>query len=75
MIYSVVPRELQAELYDRLREHYAGDPGVTVIVDRRTGPDRRRGEVAGGVSERRELRDRRRQRVTGTFASTDVTQP
>jgi hypothetical protein len=75
VIYSVVPRELQAELYDRLREHYAGDPGVTVILDRRTGPDRRRSEASGAFSERRELRDRRRQRVTGTFASTDVAQP
>jgi hypothetical protein len=39
-----------------------------VIVDRRTGPDRRKGKAAGG---KRELRDRRRPRAPGTFLSTD----
>ena len=70
MIYSVVPRELQAELHAKLVEYYANTPGVTVIVDRRTGPDRRSGG-SDFPAERRETRDRRRPRVTGTFASTD----
>jgi hypothetical protein len=43
---------------------------VTVIVDRRDGPDRRkRGEDAG--DDRREIRDRRRAHP-GTFPGTDA---
>ena len=42
MIYCVIPPELEAELYDGLVEHYKDNPNVEVIVDRRTGPDRRR---------------------------------
>ncbi len=54
MIYCVVPRELEAELYERLVAYYVDNPGVTVIVDRRTGPDRRRGQEAGEFAERRD---------------------
>jgi hypothetical protein len=76
VIYCVVPRELQAELYDRLVAYYEGNPAVTVILDRRTGPDRRaRGHSAGAAAEKRVLRDRRRSRLSGTFASTDVENP
>jgi hypothetical protein len=45
---------------------------VTVIIDRRDGPDRRAGQDDAAFKERRETRDRRRPRVTGTFPSTDV---
>ena len=70
MIYCVIPRELEAELYDKMVEYYKGNPNVTVIVDRREGPDRRkRGGDAG--DERREIRDRRRAHP-GTFPDTDV---
>ncbi len=71
MIYCVVPPELEADLYERLVEHYKENPNVTVIVDRRTGPDRRSGEStqAGG---KRQTRDRRRGRIPGTFPETDV---
>ncbi len=41
MIYCVVPPELEDELYAKLVEHYKDNPNVTVILDRRTGPDRR----------------------------------
>jgi hypothetical protein len=68
MIYCVVPPELEDELFDKLTEHYRDNPNVTVIVDRRTGPDRRGGRKAGG---KRETRDRRRPRAPGTFPSTD----
>jgi len=37
---------------------------VTVIVDRREGPDRRQGKEYGG---KRLIRDRRRRRATGSF--------
>lgn len=71
MIYCVVPGELADQLYDRLVDYYRHDPNVEVIVDRRTGPDRRRGEV-DPPTERRSVRDRRRRGVAGTFPATDV---
>jgi hypothetical protein len=75
VIYCVVPRELEAELYDRLVAYYADNDAVTVIVDRRTGPDRRHGRRAGEFVEQRKTRDRRRTRPAGDFASTDVRDP
>lgn len=66
MIYCVVPPELKDELYHRLVEYYRDNPDVTVIIDRRRGPDRRRGGQAV-AEERRVLRDRRRARIPGTF--------
>jgi hypothetical protein len=68
VITCVVPRELADELYDRLVAYYADNPNVEVVVDRRTGPDRRRGTSPGG---KRVTRDRRRARVPGTFLDTD----
>ena len=71
MIYCVVPPELEDELFDRLVEHYKDNPNVTVIVDRRTGPDRRAGsaQLQGG---KRQVRDRRRGRIAGTFPETEA---
>jgi hypothetical protein len=69
MIYCVIPRALEDELYDRMVAYYEGNPNVTVILDRRSGPDRRRGRAYGGM---RQLRDRRRLRVAGTFPDVDV---
>jgi len=42
---------------------------VTVIMDRREGEDRRNGRSFGG---KREIRDRRRARIPGTFPETDT---
>jgi hypothetical protein len=64
MIYCVVPRELEDELYEKLVEYYRDNPNVTVIVDRREGPDRRQNKQYGG---QRQIRDRRRRRATGSF--------
>ena len=69
MIYCVIPRELEDELFERMVAYYGDNPNVTVIVDRRSGPDRRRGKAYGGM---RELRDRRRLRAAGTFPRVDV---
>lgn len=69
MIYCVVPPELEGELYGKLSAYYADNPNVTVLVDRRTGPDRRRHQTYGG---KRLIRDRRRARVPGTFPKLDV---
>jgi hypothetical protein len=72
MIYCVIPAELEDELFARLTEYYKDNPNVTVIVDRRSGPDRRsQKEPTAEEKERRELRDRRRRRP-GTFPPTDV---
>jgi hypothetical protein len=72
VIYCVIPRELETELFEKLTEYYKDNPNVTVIVDRREGPDRRRrGEDAGEFKERRQTRDRRRARVPGTFPDTN----
>jgi len=67
VIYCVIPPELKDELYDKLVEHYKDNPNVEVIVDRRSGPDRRQGEVPEAIKERRVTRDRRRPRIPGTF--------
>ena len=62
MIYCVVPEELAPELFEKLERHYADDPDVTVIVERRKSSRRVRGSGGGG---QRRVRDRRRQRVPG----------
>ena len=72
MIYCVIPPELKDELYDRIVEYYKDNSNVEVIVDRRTGLDRRREKPSAEVMEQRKTRDRRRGRVPGTFPSTDL---
>jgi hypothetical protein len=66
VIYCVIPPELADELYDKLVDYYKDNPNVTVIVDRRAGPDRRQGREAP-EGEQRQTRDRRRPRIPGTF--------
>jgi hypothetical protein len=75
MIYCVVPPELEEELYAKLLDHYKDNPNVEVIIDRRTGPDRRDRKPSEEIREQRETRDRRRARVPGTFPATDVPEP
>jgi hypothetical protein len=62
MIYCVVPEALADELFEKLTTFYADDENVKVIVDRRHSSRRERGSSGGGL---REVRDRRRSRVTG----------
>ena len=69
MIYCVIPLELEAELFDKMVEYYKDNPNVTVMLDRREGPDRRKKKAYGG---KREVRDRRRSRIPGTFPETDT---
>ena len=64
MIYCVVPEPLADELYPKLADYYEDDPNVTVIVDRRKKERRLPGSTGGG---QREVRDRRRMRITGDF--------
>ena len=72
MIYCVIPRELEAELFQQMADYYRDNPGVEVILDRREGGanDRRR-DQQGASDERRVTRDRRRARVPGTFPRTE----
>jgi hypothetical protein len=72
VIYCVIPAELKDELYDRLVEYYKDNPNVEVLIDRRTGPDRRQGKPTPEMKERRQTRDRRRPRAPGTFPDTDM---
>jgi hypothetical protein len=64
VIYCVVPEPLADELYNRLSDYYEDDPNVEVIVDRRK---KERRDVSSGGGGQREVRDRRRPRVTGDF--------
>jgi hypothetical protein len=70
VIYCVIPPELADELYDKMVDYYKDNPNVTVIVDRRTGGDRRRGKPTIEFREKRQVRDRRRRRIPGTFPDT-----
>jgi hypothetical protein len=64
MIYCVVPRALEGELYDKLREHYSDEPNVEVIVDRR---------AQGGTPGTHDpMTDRRRVRPKGSFPPIDA---
>jgi hypothetical protein len=71
VIYCVIPPELEHELFDRLVAYYADNRDVTVIVDRRRGPDRRSSRDPAGEN-RRTVRDRRRARVPGTFPAIEA---
>ena len=70
MIYCVIPPELEDELYDKMVDYYKDNPNVTVIIDRRGGPNRRTGKPDPETLEKREIRDRRRARIPGTFPDT-----
>ena len=68
----MIPPELADELFDKMVEYYKDNPNVTVIIDRRKGPDRRDRKGGGDEShEQRTIRDRRRARIPGTFPDTD----
>jgi hypothetical protein len=69
MIYCVIPEVLADELHDRMKEYYKDDPNVEVIIDRRKSERRKPGTPPGG---KRELRDRRRRRATGSFPKIDA---
>jgi hypothetical protein len=72
MIYCVIPRELEDELYTKMVEYYKDNPNVTVIVDRREGNERRADKASAEIQEQRKTRDRRRARVAETFPINDA---
>ena len=59
MIYCVVPRPLEDELFDRLNDYYRDEPNVEVIVDRRA--------QGGRPGDHHGFEDRRRRRPRGSF--------
>lgn len=59
VIYCLVPRE-DEDIVEPLRQHYADDPRVQVIIDRRNGEDRREERAENPSFERRAGTDRRR---------------
>jgi hypothetical protein len=64
VIYCVVPRPLEDELYERLSEYYKDDPNVEVIVDRR---------AQGGLpGDHPSFKEKRRRRAKGSFPPIDV---
>jgi len=71
MIYCVIPRELVDELYDKMVEYYEDNPNVTVIVERREGPDRREGEDLTEENKNRRITRDRRRAHPGRFPKTD----
>jgi len=54
VIYCVIPKELEGDLFEKMVEYYKDNPNVTVIVDRREGPDRRDGSSDADFKEQRE---------------------
>jgi hypothetical protein len=64
LIYYVIPRELAEQYYEEFRKRFEDVEGVEVIVDRREGERRLDSQHSGG---QRIVRDRRRQRIPGTF--------
>jgi hypothetical protein len=70
MIYCVVPKALEGDLYPKMLERYKDDENVQVIVERRAFDRRARsirtGEADDGA-QRRMVRDRRRARVPGDY--------
>ena len=71
MIYCVIPRELVDDLYDKMVEYYEDNPNVTVIVERREGPDRREGEDLTEENKNRRITRDRRRAHPGRFPKTD----
>jgi RNA polymerase sigma-70 factor (ECF subfamily) len=69
IVYCIVPEELAAELHDSLRRHFAGDPGVIVVVEQRWRDRRRDGDRRNETAaerdddERRHIRGERGRRV------------
>jgi hypothetical protein len=66
MIYCVVPKALEADLYPKMLERYRDDENVTVILERREFDRRARSARSGSAADQRRIvRERRRARVPG----------
>lgn len=80
VVYCLVPRDLAPKLHDHLREHWSADPGIRVIVERRTDDRRqadRRAEEPGALEarQRRRIRNRFGRRIADRRATTVSSDP
>lgn len=75
VLYCVIPADLAPRLHDALRRHFADDPEVTVLVERRSterrsAADRRTESRDPGIPERRRLRSPSGRRIADRRATT-----
>jgi RNA polymerase sigma-70 factor (ECF subfamily) len=76
IVYCVVPFALSWKLHEPLREHFAGDPSVEVVVERRgadrrrTTDERRRADAAAPTDERRRIHNAGGRRIGPRRAAT-----
>jgi RNA polymerase sigma-70 factor, ECF subfamily len=68
IVYCVVPRDLASKLHDTLQRHFADDPEVEVVVERRgterrLEEERRAAAADAGATERRRIRNQEGRRV------------
>lgn len=79
MTYCVVPFELAPKLHDVLREHFAADPSVEVVVEQRAADRRSSGErrtlAEQPLRERRKVRGERGRRAGERRATTVPSTP
>jgi RNA polymerase sigma-70 factor (ECF subfamily) len=67
MVYCLIPYALAGKLHEPLRRHFAPDPSVEVVVERRAGerrngPERRR-RITTAPTERRHIRNLEGRRI------------
>ena len=72
MIYCVIPKELEAELYEKMVDYYRENPNVTVIIDRREGDNRRAGQDDGCSRSAGRSATADARALPGTFPDTDA---
>lgn len=75
VLYCVIPADLADKLHDLLRDHFAKDPGIEVIVERRSSErrrtdDRRTRAADPEATERRRLRSPSGRRIADRRAPT-----
>lgn len=77
IVYCIIPADLSAKLHEPLRQHFAEDPSIVVVVEtrgrkRRDGLERRTGQGEPPAKERRVIRARAGRRVADRRATAVV---
>ena len=72
MIYCVIPRELEAELFEKMVEYYRDNPNVEVILDRREGPTGATGRRTARSGSAARRATAAAARAAGTFPEIDA---
>jgi hypothetical protein len=71
VVYCVVPADLASRLHTMLDEWFAQDPGVEVIVERRSGVGRRAADAGAPDGVERRVAERRAVTPSSTAAAED----